>query len=116
MRRQTTKEPSGPATSASASPASKACSKKSGMIASRSVLLLFVICRQDAATQVVAMVMLMVVDRQIAGGLRPEQLDKGRIMADLLRQSGTTNMPVQTNNPVGRPHDQMQIMGNHEYG
>src|SRR3990167_7277970 len=107
MRRQTTKEPSGPATRAR--PASRALSRKSAMLAAISVymgLQRALDVQADArfadhgAVQVVLVVVVVVVDRQ-ALGILTEQLDEGRIKADLLGVAGTADMPIEADHLVG---------------
>src|SRR5690606_33438844 len=110
MRRQTTKEPSGPATSASARPASRALSRKSAMFAVFVVYVGF----QYGAMQVVGMVVAMVIDRH-AAGILAEQFDEGRIVADLFRMARTAHVPIQANHLVGRAHYQMQVVGHHQH-
>src|SRR5690606_18086051 len=110
MRRQTTKEPSGPATSASARPASSAFSRKSAMFA---VFVVYV-GLQHRAMQVMRVVVMMVINRQ-AARVVAEQFDERRITADLLRVTGAAHMAIQANHLVGGAHYQMQIMGNHQY-
>src|SRR5690606_8774595 len=97
MRRQTTNEPSGPATRARARPASNALSRKSAMVAVRAVLVRF---QDHAAVQVVGVVVAVLVDGQ-AAGVAAEQLDEGRIAADLLGVPGTAHVAVQAHHLIG---------------
>src|SRR3989338_6039171 len=104
MRRQTTKEPRGPATRARARPASKALSRKSGMLAaiSMDMGLHLTLDAQAAggrlvdhrAVQVVFVVVAVMVDRQ-GLGILAEQLDEGRVAADLLRVAGAADVAIQ---------------------
>src|SRR5690606_26074163 len=108
--RQTTKEPRGPATSASARPASRALSRKSAMFAVFVVYVRF----QHGAMQVMGMVVVVVIDRH-AAGILAEQLDEGRVVADLFRMPRATHMAVEADDLVGGAHDQVQIVGYHQY-
>src|SRR3990167_2588052 len=102
MRRQTTKEPSGPATRARARPASRALSRKSAMLAAISVYMGLQLAldaqagarfTDHGAVQVVLVVVVVVIDRQ-ALGILAEQLDEGWVAADLLGVAGTADMPI----------------------
>ena len=68
----------------------------------------------DTAMQVVGVVMMVMVDRQRARILA-EKLDEGRITADLLGMARAADMVVEADNLVGRAHDQVEIMGHHQY-
>src|SRR3990167_8074352 len=123
MRRQTTKEPSGPATRARARPASRALSRKSAMLAAISVNV-WLDRTLDAqagtrfvdhrAMQVVLVVVAVVIDRQALGVLA-EQLDESRIAADLLGVAGTADMPVEADHLVGGAHHQVQVVRDHQH-
>src|SRR5690554_7973309 len=103
MRRQTTKEPSGPATRARARPASRACNRKSAMVAVRAVDM--GLLQHHAAVQVVGMVVTVLVDGQ-AAGIATEQLDERRVATDLLRMAGAADMTVQAHHLIGGAHHQ----------
>src|SRR3989344_3531173 len=103
MRRQTTNEPKGPATSARASPASNALSRKSGMVTAVSMdmgLQLAVnsqaagLALDNAAMQIMGVVMVVVINRQILCVLAKE-LDKCRVAADLFLVAGAAHMAIQ---------------------
>src|SRR3990167_6935978 len=123
MRRHTTKEPSGPATSARARPASRALSRKSAMLAAISVNMRFYrafdaqarrCLGNYRAMQIVLMVMVVGVDGQALGVLA-EQLDKGRIEADLFRMAGTADVTVEADHLISGAHHQVQVVGHHQH-
>src|SRR3990167_9107510 len=123
MRRHTTKEPSGPATNARARPASRALSRKSAMLAAISVDMRFYrafdaqarrCLGNYRAMQIVLMVMVVGVDGQALGVLA-EQLDKGRIEADLFRMAGTADVTVEADHLISGAHRQVQVVGDHQH-
>ena len=66
------------------------------------------------AMQVVAVVVVVVVDGQALGVLA-EQLDEGRVGADLLRVPRAAHMAIQADHLVGGAHHQVQVVRDHQY-
>ena len=64
--------------------------------------------------QVVTVVMMMVINGQAGCGLA-EQFDECRVTADLFGMTGAAHMAVQAHHLIGRTHDQVQVVGNHQY-
>ncbi|VFT48114.1 Uncharacterised protein [Pseudomonas aeruginosa] len=60
------------------------------------------------------MIVVVVVDRQAASVLA-EQLDEGRVAADLLGVPGAADMAVQADHLVGGAHHQVQVVGDHQH-
>jgi hypothetical protein len=58
--------------------------------------------------------MVMVVDRQLPHRPGAEQGGIGGIGADILGRARAADMAVEADHPIGRRHDEMQIMGDHE--
>ena len=77
MRRQTTKEPSGPAMAATPKPPNRARIRKSAMIALAAFL-------DHIAMDVVLMIVMMTVQGELFRALGSEQIHKGWIGADML--------------------------------
>ena len=104
MRRQTTNEPNGPATSAMQMPAIKALIMKSA------ILLL-----DHAAVDVVLMVVMVGINGKGLGFLLPEQCKIRRIDADLFRATVTADVMIETDHLIRGGHYQVQIVGDHQY-
>lgn len=60
------------------------------------------------------MIMTMVADSQCFR-FSTKEFQIGRVAADLLRVTGTADMVVQADYPISSLHDQMQIVGDHQY-
>src|SRR5690554_4550640 len=93
MRRQTTKQPRGPATKATPRPPSSARQKKSPSNASMMVMaatFVGVRGRDHIAMEVMAMVVMVVIDRQRLGNLMTEGFHKSRVLGNILRVSAAT--------------------------
>src|SRR5947207_12326596 len=105
MRRQTTKHPSGAATTASASPASRARIRKgsatSGPLARRSVG-----CgrRLRLARQIVPVVVMVMVEGEGACCLRPEQARVLGMLRHRLRHAGAAHMAVEADDAFTLAH------------
>jgi len=66
------------------------------------------------AMQVMAVVVMVVVDGQARCGLA-EQLDERRVTADLLRVARAAHVAVQAHHLVGGAHYQVQVVGHHQH-
>src|SRR6056297_3658600 len=126
MRRQTTKQPRGPAASATPRPPIRARQKKSSRMASMMGMVTLRVSAMPGSgvvgiavhhipVQVVTVVMVMVVDCQ---GLchRPAKcLDESRVMGDVRRETAAADMLVKADNFVRGCHNQMQVVGDHDH-
>ena len=71
--------------------------------------------RRDLAARLVHMVVLVVIDRQALGVLLPEHLDKGRMLAHHRGMAAAADMLIEAYHAVGRGHDEMEIVGDHQH-
>src|SRR3954466_5487726 len=112
MRRHTTKDPSGPETSAMPQPPTKARIMKSSSTKSP-MAVPDLHQRHDFPSGIVVMVMTVLVDGQ-RFGVAAEQRQIFRMTADILRMPGAADMPVDADDGVGARHHQMQVVGNQQ--
>ncbi len=60
------------------------------------------------------MIVLVVVDRQ-AARILAEQLDEGRVAADLLRVPRAADVAIEADHLIGGAHHQVQVVGDHQH-
>jgi hypothetical protein len=70
--------------------------------------------RHHVAVRVVPVIVMMVIDGEGFDRLGTEQGDEGRIAAHRFRVADAADVVVKANDPVGRRHDQMQIVRNYQ--
>jgi hypothetical protein len=63
--------------------------------------------------QIMAVVMVMVINRQPPGAVNAEQFQISGILGDVVGVARTTNMPIQAQHMIGRRHNQMQFVRDH---
>src|SRR4051812_24570911 len=110
MRRQTMKQPSGPAASATPTPASTARRMKLSVM-----MVVTVIVVRDAAgsyrsTGRMLVVMMVRIDRQRLGRGGAEQFQERLVPAHVLGRAGAAEMGVEAVAPVGGGHHDIQIV------
>src|SRR5690554_1486378 len=118
IRRQTTKQPRGPATRATPSPPSSARQKKSPSTESMMLMVtgsLNVHAGHNVTVQVMAMVVVVVIDRQRFSHLVAKGLNKRGVVRNIRRVAAATHVLVQADDLVGGRHDQVQVVGNHDH-
>src|SRR5689334_20125988 len=119
MRCQTTKHPSGAATIARANPATMARRKNgSSTLASlrraASRLRRIVRCVGDAR-DIVAVVVMMLVDGEGACCFDPEKARVGRMLRHRFRDARAAYVAVETDDPVAARHDDVQIVRDEQH-
>src|SRR5690606_1602407 len=131
MRRQTTKQPSGPATSARPIPATRARVKKSSSIMPlRGQILLRLpgmvivaipavfgnraVRQPHAAVRQVGVIVMVTVDRQRLTCTRAEQPRVFGAPHDALGRTATAHMAVQADHHIGLSHHHMQVVGDQQ--
>ena len=67
-----------------------------------------------AAMQVVGVIVVVVIDGQVARALAEQRLI-GRIAADLLGMARAADVPIQADHLVGGAHHQVQVVGHHQH-
>src|SRR5581483_8595780 len=111
MRRQTTKQPSGAATTASPSPASRARIRNgSPTSAPLAVGAVRSGRRVRLARQVVPVVVMVVVEAEGARRLRPEEARILRMLSHRLGNARAAHMAVETDDAVALRHDHVQVV------
>src|SRR5258707_1104460 len=107
MRCHTTKQPSGAAMTASARPATSARRKKGSSTFGFSGRRLR---RLRLAGDVVAMVMVMAVDGELARFLRTKQANVGWMLRHGLGHTRAAHVAIETNDTVAARHDDVEIV------
>src|SRR5690554_3284350 len=116
-RRQTTEQPSGPATTATPRPPIRARQKKSPSTASLMLMVtgsLMAGAGNNVAVQVMLVVMVMMIHRQRFRYLVAEGFDKGRVVGNIRRIAAAADMLVQADHLVGGSHHQVQVVRDHD--
>src|SRR5690554_4421038 len=103
MRRQTMKQPSGPATRATPMPASRARRKKSSSMAVLCGVLVLV-APQHLAVRQVRVVVMVLIDGQGGSGARAEQRQILGTARDEVRRAAAADVAVEADHSVGRRH------------
>lgn len=67
------------------------------------------------SVKVVPMVVMVVIDRNRFGDLMSEGFNKRRVVGNIGGIAAAADMLIQANDLVGRGHDQMEIVGDHEH-
>src|SRR6476659_3287184 len=111
MRRHRTKQPIGPATAPSiAAPAT--ARQNSSSIMMMPVMAAMVMGRgmNNRARGAVGMIVAMGVEGDLVGHIWAEQSDEGRIAHHGCRVAFTANMPIETDDMVGRGHHDVKVV------
>lgn len=66
------------------------------------------------AVKIMTMIVMVVVNRHAFSHVAPKQLNKSRIVGNLLGISAAAHMLIEAQHLVRRCHNQMQIVGNHD--
>src|ERR687891_459148 len=108
MRRQTTKQPSGPAIAATPTPPRIARTMKSSSMASTLAMWRLFrgrLLRHDLAGEIVGVVVLMRIDGEAGGRPRPEQRHILGVAAHGLGPARAADVAIEADHAIGRGHD-----------
>jgi hypothetical protein len=77
--------------------------------------MLFIPGLDDIAVDIMIMIVVVGIDSQVISHPATEEFEVSRMLADALGMTRTADMTVEAQNLVGRCHDEMQVMRDHEY-
>src|SRR5262249_10334817 len=116
MRRQTTKQPSGAATSARPRPANSARSKNGS---ATSITPVRTSARRHdrvrIAGEIVPMIVLMLIEAQGARGLGPKQARIFRVLGDRPRHARAADVAIEADDAIALRHDDVQVVRNQQH-
>src|SRR5918996_3313784 len=118
MRRQTTKQPSGPASAATPTPPRIARTMKSSSMARALAMWRFLrgrFLRHDLAGEIVGMVVLVRIDREARGRARAEQRHVLGVAAHRLGPARAADVAIEADHAIGRRHHDVQVVADQQH-